>query len=83
MRSLRFPVTTACVLIASAAFGQSVDLSAPFRDLKVGGSITILDYRNGNWIYSDEKDADVQTSPASTFKILNSLIALEDGVIPD
>lgn len=42
-----------------------------------------MDYKNNKWFYTDEKEADKATVPASTFKIINSLIALEEGVIKD
>lgn len=47
------------------------------------GSITILDYKNNKWLYSDTSDAKKATLPASTFKIINSCIALETNVIED
>ncbi len=42
------------------------------------GSITILDEKQKKWIYSDRVDARKETLPASTFKIPNSLILLEE-----
>ena len=62
---------------------QKADLQQPFQDCKMKGSITIFDYKAQKWIYSDEKDAKFETVPASTFKILNSLIAIEEGIIKD
>lgn len=59
------------------------DLQKYFKDCNLQGSITIYDYKNNTWTYSDEKDADRATVPASTFKIINSLVALEEGVIKD
>lgn len=47
------------------------------------GSITIYDHQNREWIFSDSADAKFTTLPASTFKIINLLIALETGVIKD
>ena len=45
------------------------------------GSVTIYDYTRRQWFFSDEADGQKETLPASTFKIINSLIALETGVI--
>jgi len=50
-------------------------------DCGVDGSITLYHLENDVWIYSDSSDAIRSTLPASTFKILNSAIALESGVI--
>lgn len=50
---------------------------------KIVGSITIYDAGRQEWFFSDSRDARNPTLPASTFKILNSLIALETGVIKD
>lgn len=52
-----------------------------FADAGVIGSITIYDYKNQKWIMSESIDAKLATVPASTFKILNLLIALETGTI--
>ena len=54
-----------------------------FDEHHVTGSTTIYDYQHKRWIYTDSVDAQKGTLPASTFKILNSLIALETGVIAD
>lgn len=48
-----------------------------FDDCKVKGSTTIYDYQHKKWLYTDSLDAYTETLPASTFKIPNSLIALE------
>lgn len=45
--------------------------------LVLAGSTTIFDFKNQKWIYTDQQDALIATLPASTFKIPNSLIALE------
>lgn len=49
----------------------------------IKGSTTIYDYRNQQWIYTDSVDAHVASLPASTFKILHSLIALEYKAVAD
>ncbi|MBW4482105.1 MAG: class D beta-lactamase [Tildeniella torsiva UHER 1998/13D] len=60
-----------------AAFAQH------FQDLGVEGAIIIQDLNRGV-TYEYNRDRNRQAFlPASTFKILNSLIALETGVIPN
>jgi beta-lactamase class D len=59
------------------------DISKPFKECGIKGSITIYNYNTKEWISSDTADSQYPTLPASTFKILNTLIALETGVIPD
>ncbi len=52
-----------------------VDLEKPFKDCNLEGSISIYDYNKKEWIVSNEKDSYKETLPASTFKIINFLIA--------
>jgi len=54
-----------------------------FKEQGVDGSITIYDYKHDKWYFTDKKDAYRKTLPASTFKIINSLIALDCKVIAD
>lgn len=68
--------------ISSKVSGQ-VDLQQSFRECSIKGSTTIYDYKNQYWIYSDSLDAQKLSLPASTFKIINLLIALEIKVIKD
>lgn len=81
MKNILSIVTAACLSLCFA-FGQ-VSLSAPFEECKIDGSITIYDYKAKKWISSDIEDSAFPTLPASTFKIINTLIALETGVIVD
>lgn len=67
---------------ASNALGQS-DFQNYFDSLGVRGSTTIYDYNNKNWIYTNQQDAETTSLPASTFKILHSLIALETKGVQD
>ncbi len=57
------------------------DLAKPFTDCGIEVSITLYDYQAKKWIASDINDSHFQTLPASTFKIINTLIALETGVV--
>lgn len=69
-------------LFPLAILGQ-IDLRKPFQDCHIGGSTTIYDYKKHQWLFSDQTDSRKETLPASTFKLINSLIALETGVIKD
>jgi len=73
----------ACFLILFIAFTKQGKAQMAITFDKVVGSITIYDSRRQEWFFSDSQDARKPTLPASTFKILNSLIALETGVIKD
>lgn len=70
-----------CCLLALHATAQNSE--TPFQKCHVNGSTTIYDYHNRKWISSDEADSRRGSQPASTFKIINLLIALETGVIKD
>jgi beta-lactamase class D len=59
------------------------DFNKYFKNCKVQGSIAIYDDSHKKWIISDSADADKEALPASTFKIINLLIALETGAIKD
>ena len=78
-RSLLLIVTL--LFISTAVYSQ--DLNKLISDSGVKGSITLYDYNNQKWIFSDKKDAKRRTLPASTFKIINSLIGIEEGAVND
>jgi beta-lactamase class D len=59
------------------------DLARHFSALGVEGSIVIYDLKRDRTLQHNPKRNATAFSPASTFKILNSLIALETQVIPD
>ncbi len=54
-----------------------------FDECLVQGSVVIYDNTKHNWIVSDTLSVKQETLPASTFKIINLLIALETKVIAD
>lgn len=65
---------------ASAA--QPINFDKHFRELGVNGSILIYDFnRNRTYQHNPKRNA-TPFLPASTFKIPNSLIALETEVVP-
>jgi beta-lactamase class D len=59
------------------------DWAAAFRDAGVAGTLVVRELRSGRWLASDTTRALRRLLPASTFKIPNSLIALETGVLAD
>ncbi len=70
------------LFLPSLLFAQ-VNFEKPFKECGMGGSITLYNAIDKTWIYSDEADSKTQTNPASTFKIMNALIALEEGILKD
>lgn len=60
---------------------QNVDFGRHFQDLRVEGSIMIYDLNNDRIFQHNPQRNTTAFLPASTFKILNSLISLETGVI--
>jgi beta-lactamase class D len=67
-------------LLAPGAFGQ-VDINKYFHGTE--GSFVLLDLSNHRYIRNDEAHCRKRLTPMSTFKIPNSLISLETGVVPD
>jgi beta-lactamase class D len=59
------------------------DFTKHFEQFHVQGSFTLLDLKNNKWIVCNQKQWKKPFTPASTFKICNSLIGLETGVISD
>jgi len=57
------------------------DFKKYFDDCNVEGAIAIYDHKNHTWILSDTVATRKETLPASTFKIINLLIALETKTI--
>lgn len=54
-----------------------------FKECEVQGTMAIYDNANKMWILSDSSETKIEKSPASTFKIINMLIALETNTIND
>ena len=68
----------------SDTFSQKVeDFSQYFKEKDLEGGFFLYDYKKKEYIVSDKAEFTKPTSPASTFKIPNSLIALETEVIKD
>ena len=62
---------------------SSSDLERIFKTEEVNGCFTIYDLKNDSKLSYNAERLDSTFLPASTFKIINSMIALETGVIKD
>jgi beta-lactamase class D len=77
-------IITACFLFACTPNNITIndDLAAHFEKENVKGCFGIMNNANGKFtIYNLDRYRDSAYSPASTFKIINSLIGLQTGVI--
>lgn len=82
MKELLTFIFVLCFL--TGAFSQKTqDFSRYFKEKDVEGGFFLYDYQQKEYIVSDKDEFLRPTSPASTFKIPNSMIALELGVIKD
>jgi len=59
------------------------DLGDLFMEADTAGTFAVLDLAGGRIVVTDRERADAGFLPASTFKIPNSLIALETGIAAD
>jgi beta-lactamase class D len=59
------------------------DFKKHFEQHHVQGSFTLYDLKNNKWIVCNQEQWKKPFIPASTFKICNSLVGLETGVIRD
>ena len=59
------------------------DFQQYFDQCQVAGAIAIYDHKRDTWILSDTTETRSLALPASTFKIINMLIALETKTIKD
>ncbi len=75
------------LLLAGVPAQQSPDSADSFRkyfdQFNVDGSFVLYDLNRDSYTFSNKKQFKQQFIPASTYKICNSLIGLETGVIPD
>jgi beta-lactamase class D len=59
------------------------ELKKYFANCQADGAIAIYDSKKQQWILSDTVETKIETLPASTFKIINLLIALETKTVRD
>lgn len=60
---------------------QIIDISDLFKDRKVIGSVLIYDEKNNQYYSNDYNLSRTKYCPASTFKIPNTIIGLERGLV--
>lgn len=82
---MKFMRVAPLILIALASFTaapvSAQDLSSFFKDTK--GAFVLYDLKNDRYLRYNAERCRMRFSPKSTFKIPNSLIGLETGVIAD
>lgn len=59
------------------------DFKTFYDDAKVEGAFVLYNVNTNQYLYYNKADAETRYTPASTFKIPNTLIGLETGVITD
>ena len=67
----------------AAEMQERADLAAIFQEQNVPGAFVLYDVAGDRYVTVNGKRAETRYVPASTFKIANSLIALETGVVKD
>lgn len=71
------------LLIALPVCLTAQDMQKYFDEYGLRGSFAVYDLNNDKFVYYDSARCFVRFTPASTFKIPNSIIGLETGVIED
>ncbi|MBF0509757.1 MAG: class D beta-lactamase [Deltaproteobacteria bacterium] len=71
------------VAVVSPAPAQDRDLAEIFKSKQVNGTIVIAPLDGGKTYIHNQERAKTRLIPASTFKIPNTLIALEEGAVAD
>ena len=70
-------------VVAADALEERPDFARAFDAAGVMGTLVVYDPADGRTLVHDAERARERLLPASTFKVLNSLIALETGVVAD
>jgi beta-lactamase class D len=81
MKLPKFAFSLWLILNCGVVAATAQDLSRFFRDTK--GAFVLYDLKNKRYVRYNEQRCRERFSPKSTFKIANSLIGLETGVIRD
>jgi len=79
--------TALLIIISSSLFSCARadvrEIAKIYADAGVDGSFLMLDVKAGRYTRINPELSRTGLLPASTFKIINSLIALEEGIVPD
>jgi len=80
---LIFFIILTAVAVFSPAYADDPELAALFREKGINGALVISSMDGRQNYSSNEVRANTRFLPASTFKIVNTLIALEEGAVSD
>lgn len=81
MVRVKFSLSIVLFMSLAVAVANGQDLSGLFKD--VNGAFVMYDMKNNRYVRYNEQRCRERFSPKSTFKIPNSLIGLETGIIRD
>lgn len=81
MKFVRLTALLLLICVEAATVVKAQDLSAFFKNTE--GAFVLYDLKHDHYIRYNEARCRQRFSPKSTFKIPNSLIGLETGVISD
>jgi beta-lactamase class D len=76
-------VSLMIITLSSSVGAEDMDLANIFRSRNLVGTIVISSMDGGQTYIQNEERAKTRFLPASTFKIPNTLIALEEGAVAD
>ena len=83
MRILLLTLSAWQISIAQPMIEERREFGDYFKKYNVHGSFLLYDLKQDRYIAFDSARCKEQFLPASTFKIFNSLVALETGIAPD
>lgn len=69
------------IMIFGENITEDIRIKNIFIENNISGTVVIYDLQSGNFIGFDNNRANRRYIPASTFKIVNSLIGLETGTV--
>ena len=69
--------------IVASAYGEDSELANLFKERNLRGTIVIQSFDGAKTYICNDERANTRFVPASTFKIPNTLIALEEGAVSD
>jgi beta-lactamase class D len=76
-----WPIFLCAVLLSAAANAEDSSIARLFAKAGVDGTVVIESLKSGQTFIHNDVRAAQRFSPASTFKVMNTLIAIEEGVI--